>query len=120
VPTIAATVMTTSCATPCPPEGKQTTDVDDAHAKVVQLLTPRRLLGVASTAPKLTPDTVTLHPTVVATLNDSTKLTTGAARIIQQKRSCLGKHSRDNQARASTVVAERRRAAAHNASDSQS
>ncbi len=79
MPTIAVTVMTTSCATPCPPEGKQTTDVDDAHDEVVQLLTPRRLLGVASSAPKLKPDTVTLHPTVVATLKESTKLTTGAA-----------------------------------------
>jgi len=67
-----------SCATPCPPIGRQTTDVDDAHDDVPQLLSPRRLLGVASRAPKLTPDTVTLQPTVVATLKESTKLTTGA------------------------------------------
>ena len=77
MPTIAATVMPLSCATPCPPEGKKTTDVDDAHDEVTQLLSPSRLLGVASSAPKLTPDTVTLHPTVVATLKELTKLTTG-------------------------------------------
>ena len=78
VPTMAATVIPPSCATPCPPDGRHTTDVDDAHADVKQLLSPTRLLGVASSAPKLTPDTVTLHPTVTTELTPSTKLTTGA------------------------------------------
>ena len=51
----------------------------DAHEAVTQLLSPTRLLGVVSRAPKLTPLTVTLHPIVVATLALPTKLTAGAA-----------------------------------------
>jgi hypothetical protein len=43
--------------------------VDDTHDEVRQLLNPSRLLGVASSVPKLTPDTVTLHPALVALLN---------------------------------------------------
>ena len=79
MPTIAATVMPPSCATPCPPDGKHTTDVDDAHAEVKQLLSPSRLLGVASSAPKLTPDTVTLQPTVSTAFARFVKLTIGAS-----------------------------------------
>jgi hypothetical protein len=43
--------------------------VNDTHDEVRQMLNPSRLLGVASSVPKLMPDTVTIHPTLVALLN---------------------------------------------------
>ena len=78
MPTIAATVTPPPCSTPCPPDGRHNTDVDDAHVDVRQLLRPRRLLGVASSTEKLSPDTVTLHPAVTTALKASAKLTKGA------------------------------------------
>ena len=57
----------------------QATDVADAHDAVAQLVSPRATVGVDSVlAPKLSPDTVTLHPAVMPALLRSTKLTTGA------------------------------------------
>jgi hypothetical protein len=78
VPTTADTVAAASFATPSPGVVKQMTDVDDAHAAVAQLDMPSRDDGVASSEPKSSPDTVTLHPVVDAALASPTKLTTGA------------------------------------------
>jgi hypothetical protein len=81
VPITPATVIAASFSTPSPGVVKHTKDVDDAHAAVRQFDTPRRVVGVVSSDPKSIPDTVTLHPVVVAALFSPTKLTTGAEHI---------------------------------------
>jgi hypothetical protein len=72
------TVAAVSLEAPWPPDGRHATDVADAQAAVKQLLNPNTLLGVASRKPKFSPDTVTVHETVVAAFALSRKLTTGA------------------------------------------
>jgi len=56
-----------------------TTEEADAHDAVKQLVKLTRLEGVASSDPKLIPDTVTLHPAVATALSSAMKLTEGAA-----------------------------------------
>ena len=55
-----------------------TTEEADAHDAVKQLVKLTRLEGVASSDPKLIPDTVTLHPAVATALSSAMKLTEGA------------------------------------------
>ena len=80
VPTTPATVIAASFSTPSPGVVKHVTDVVDAQEAVRQFDTPRRAVGVVSSDPKSIPNTVTLHPVVVAALYSPTKLTTGAVR----------------------------------------
>ena len=56
-----------------------TTEEDEAHDAVKQLVKLTRLEGVTSSDPKLVPDTVTLHPAVATALSSAMKLTEGAA-----------------------------------------
>jgi hypothetical protein len=76
---MALTLAVPAFATPSPPAWLHTTDVDEAHVAVRQWLSPIVDVGVASRPPKLSPDTVTLHPAVEAPLSSLSKLTTGAS-----------------------------------------
>ena len=58
----------------------QVTDVPEAHDAVWQLDTPMRIDSVASSEPKLNPDSVALNEAVAAMFTTATKLTTGAGR----------------------------------------
>ena len=78
VPTTPATVIAAAFSTPSPGVVKHVTDVDDVQEAVMQFDTPIRVVGVVTSDPKSMPDTVTLHPVVVAALDSPTKLTTGA------------------------------------------
>ena len=79
VPTTPTAVIVPVCSTTSPRVRKHTTDVTDAHDVVPQSQSPSLDVGVVSRlAPKLTPDTVTLHPVVMQALKLSTKLTVGA------------------------------------------
>jgi hypothetical protein len=60
VPTTPLTVTPTVRAEDSPTAIMHTSDVDDAHAAVPQLLYPTVAVGVRAPMLKLTPDTVTL------------------------------------------------------------
>ena len=57
----------------------------ETHAVVWQLDVPMRLDDVASSAPKLTPETVTLNDAVATMFVSAKKLTTGAEQEVQQQ-----------------------------------
>ena len=71
--------MSTSRFAPAPAASKHRTDDDDAHADVAHCVVPNRIDGVASREPKLSPETVTLHPPEETPFSSSTKLTDGAS-----------------------------------------
>ena len=70
--------MRSSWLTPSPVLSMHTTDVDEAHAEVTQLVSPIVDVGVVPLTAKFIPDTVTLQPAVTAALASATKLATGA------------------------------------------
>jgi len=79
VPTTPYTVAAAKCRLPSPSATAHSTDVPEAHTAVPQLDAPSAEVGVLSRlAPKLSPDTVMLHPAVMPAFARSTKLTTGA------------------------------------------
>ena len=83
-----ATADTVACAArpvPTPRDIRHATEVPETHAVVWQLDVPMRLDGVASSAPKLTPETVTLNDAVATMFVSTTKLTTGAEQEVQQQ-----------------------------------
>jgi hypothetical protein len=79
VPATPATVATTAKAPPSPAGDRHSTDVELAHAVVPHVVIPTRAEAVASDGPKSMPETVTLHPAVLAPFSPCAKLTTGAA-----------------------------------------
>ena len=83
-----ATADTVACAArpvPTPRDNRHATEVPETHAVVWQLDAPMRLDGVASSAPKLTPETVTLNDAVATMFVSAKKLTTGAEQEVQQQ-----------------------------------
>lgn len=63
-----------------PGDTTQVTDVPEAHDALWQLDIPMRMYNVASSEPKLNPDSVALNAAVAAMFASATKLTTGAGR----------------------------------------
>ena len=60
MPTAPPAVTRTACAVASPIAAMHTSDVEDAHAAVPQLLCPTVAVAVRAPMLKLTPDTVTL------------------------------------------------------------
>jgi hypothetical protein len=81
VPTMLLTLTPPSSARPDPPIGVQTTLESLLHTVVKQPLLPSAADGVASTVPKLSPDSVSETPALVAAFTGRTLVAKGASNV---------------------------------------